>query len=1036
MKPSPQQQAAISSLGNNVIVSASAGSGKTSVLVARLCKLVLEDRVPIDRLLAMTFTKDAAGEMKDRLRLSLEQATDMDPDYVSQQLAFLETADICTIDSFCLSVVQNYYYLDDTLTLTMVNQAASDAQQEDLFRQGYQQACQDMDPDALAHLLSYFTSMGKKEEDIRKSIQQLSDIANAKDNPQQWLQDIKQGQAQDEIDHWFHAYVRQKLQRLIELHQPIRTWHESLEKRTQVLEKIEDQWNEHGYQGLQKGMMAYYHAYQNFRKLNDGADKETYDIYKSEIKEIEEELNRFLYPHQTVQQDGLLMKPIYEAFCDLTSKTMDAYQELKRKHELLDFSDMSHYAYHLIDTYSIVKEELMNKYQYILVDEFQDTNELQESIIEAISQGNNVFRVGDVKQAIYGFRQARPDIMKRHLYEKDDQNIILDKNYRSNASIIHFNNDFYQRIMNTSGLEPQFGDDDIAQVGSDKQSDLPQYPFRFLYCEFNEWDGHYSTKKSKANKNRYDIIAQDIIKQHASKGVDYKDICILTRQRKEHEALKDVLQAYGIPVLAEINHGFYTNAAVQIVLSTLKALMNPYDDIALASALLSPIGNVEASDLAKVKTKRNTTLYQRIKDKPFMASWNELKSHRFQPLSQLVQSIFAHNNFYTDYTSMTDKTNLDALLEKASLYPYQSEVLHFIQDQELDSKKDKEAEAFPYGKDEDVVRIKTMHQSKGLQFPVVYLLGYEKGFSQKHPVLLDDALGIGFKTLGESKTVWRSSKEYCAIHYKQSLDAIYEEMRIFYVATTRAQKECIVVDAIADMSAYQEPLTLSVLTKHINYTDWILHTYHGENNDLIHFESHPLYERPEAEEAKSVKQPTLIYKGDIQCVETLTASSLKQKQTWKPFELKTNVATQRGTLFHEIMGQCSYPFQKQEVIDFANGYGYTMRETDLKQILALNENKVYAQWMKEVHQFECSYIISNDDAIIHGFMDLVIWLENETIILDYKTDTVSDEQQLIDLYHIQLETYKEALQACDDSKPIRTALYSFHLNKIIPLSDV
>ncbi|MBP3853011.1 MAG: UvrD-helicase domain-containing protein, partial [Erysipelotrichaceae bacterium] len=599
------------------------------------------------------FSKDAATEMKDRLRQSLEDNRKTDPEYMDHQLAFLETADICTIDSFCLSVVQNYYYLNPDWTLKMTRQAASDAQRAQLLDEAYQQAKKEMDEEALGLLLSYFTALGKKEEDIQTSIQSLLTISDAKPDPMEWIKSLSQ-QQNPQVESWFEKTLSVKLLLLKAHYEEIKDWHPAFETRLTLLEHCIQRYQKEGYDGLIDGYLHYFTNAGTFPGVKKVLVPVTEALHKQKsdaVKDLEKGIASLLYPKELWDKDQKDMQPVKQAFCTLCMKTKEAYQTFKRKAEVLDFADMSQFAYDLISQQDIVRNELKQKYAFILIDEFQDTNDLQERIIKLISRGNNVFRVGDIKQAIYGFRQARPAIMKGHLEGNDDTNIIMDKNFRSNQSIIDFNNDFYQKLMNTPGLDPQFSEIDIARVGSANQSLAKQYPIRFLYTEYGKEEGNGTTLKSLAKKNRYDIIARDIMARH-EEGVAYKDICILARQRDVFEDLRDALEAYGIPVLAEINHGFYKNAAVQIVLSTLTALTDPHNDIALCASLLSPIGNVKAADLAQAGRPNKTSLYEKIKDQPVLDDWKPLLQKRHEPLTALLQAIYAHNDFYQNHTSM------------------------------------------------------------------------------------------------------------------------------------------------------------------------------------------------------------------------------------------------------------------------------------------------------------------------------------------------------------------------------------------------
>ena len=681
---------------------------------------------------------------------------------------------------------------------------------------------------------------------------------------------------------------------------------------------------------------------------------------------------------------------------------------------------------------------MYNKYQMILVDEFQDTNELQEKIIASFCHENNVFRVGDIKQSIYGFRQANPKIMQDWMEKEDDNNtpLLLQENYRSNASVIEFNNDFYSKIMNNELLGEQFKDIDIANVGTKGQMESPQYPVRFLYTEYKDEEGNKATIKKNHNENRFDLIANDIIEKHEA-GMPYKSMCVLTRNHAPQEKLKAVFEAYNIPAMITIDHGFFTNPAIQIVISTLKALEDLTDDISLCASLMSPLFNVSFSQIANccIGKEKGTSLYMSIKNEDFMKPFFELYTNKNKTITQLLQYIYAYNDFYYASTTIQDKNNLDYLLELAGQFENQNDIHSFVLQLSKDAMQDQTQEASLYGKEDNVVQVKTMHQSKGLQFPIVYILSQHEQ-RDKHGsscILLDSTLGLSLKGLNNDYKLKYNSIYHLALQTKKELDDLAEEMRVFYVATTRPQKELVIVDSIESIEDFYSPLNAYTLLEDESYTGWLLHTYAHMSDSLVVFDKKQgLYERPLKVRQNNASYILPTYSKASKAFSSQTASGAKIKLDWKEVSLSKNIGTIRGTLFHEIVAQCAYPYQEKDIIAYADSYGYTLKNHDIKQILALNLDALYASWMKEKHVFEQSYIIEEKNQVVHGFMDLVIYKDNEIIIVDFKTDAVDNEQKLIDLYTIQLQTYKKAMKKLTNL-PINTYIYSFSLSKCIYL---
>lgn len=1029
------QKKAIDIRNTNVVVSASAGSGKTAVLVERLCQLVLKDHISIDSILAMTFTKDAAAEMKARLLSKLKAQPKTD--YILQQMALLETASISTIDSFCLSIVQNYYY-KIPISYTMSKQTASSAQTRIAFENAYKHAIQDLDLNSYTKLKMYFHSFGKTEEDIQKYIEDILAIINSKseEDAKAWMENIQESytylnpKIMEYALKYFHNHCLAMTEILDEVINQIAK-PEDYEIKKEYLSKCLDTTS---YSDFKVQFELYLKNTIGFKKTIDKVD---YSKYQTSFKEHETRIVENLFDEAFYLKDIQSHKNLVDTLFDLTNKVKLYFQLEKKKMEVIDFNDMEHFAYQLLQD-PMIKEEMYNKYQMILVDEFQDTNELQEKIIASFCHENNVFRVGDIKQSIYGFRQANPKIMQAWMEKEDDNNtpLLLQENYRSNASVIQFNNDFYSKIMNNELSGEQFKDIDIANVGTKGQMESPQYPVRFLYTEYKDEEGNKATIKKNHNENRFDLIAQDIIEKHNA-GMPYKSMCVLTRNHAPQEKLKAVFEAYNIPAMITIDHGFFTNPAIQIVISTLKALEDLTDDISLCASLMSPLFNVSFSQIANccIEKEKGTSLYMSIKNEDFMKPFFELYANKNKTITQLLQYIYAYNNFYYAATTIQDKNNLDYLLELAGQFENQNDIHSFVLQLSKDAMQDQTQEASLYGKEDDVVQVKTMHQSKGLQFPVVYILSQHEQ-RDKHGsscILLDSTLGLSLKGLSLDYKLKYNSIYHLALQTKKELDDLAEEMRVFYVATTRPQKELVIVDTIESIEDFYSPLNAYTLLEDESYTGWLLHTYANTSASLVVFDKKSgLYKRPLKMRQNNTPYTLPTYSKASKAFSSQTASGAKIKLDWKEVSLSKNMGTIRGTLFHEIVAQCSYPYQEKEILSYANSYGYTLKDHDIKQILALNSDALYASWMKEKHIFEQSYIIEEKNQVVHGFMDLVIYKEDEMIIVDFKTDAVDNEQKLIDLYTIQLQTYKKAMKKLTNL-PINTYIYSFSLSKCIYL---
>ncbi|MGN1275520.1 MAG: UvrD-helicase domain-containing protein [Floccifex sp.] len=1043
---SAAQLKAIQIRDHNVIVSASAGSGKTSVLVERLSSLVIQDRMSIDSILAMTFTNDAAAEMKARLKKDLQNKPK--DDYISNQLTLLETASICTIDSFCQNLVKTYYY-KIPISLTMATTVGSESMLHKAFEKALCLAMDEYPMERVMDLKLYFKAFGKDDTYIQKVIEQIIDVANSKSNADEWFDSILSNyQNLDEKSvSWFFQFFKEKIEAMIDvLYSFIEKVEEMEFKKESTKEKILENLKKkkelnfnclhsiekQDYEGFKK---AFVFSIEKTENIPGTINKIKFDE-KEEYLSFQNMIASVLFDLDVFKKDIVSNQNRIQTLVDLSKSCQHHYSEIKKEMEIIDFNDMEHFALALLKD-PVIAEELRNKYNAILIDEFQDTNELQETIVSLFCRDNNVFRVGDIKQSIYGFRQAKPSIMKNHMNSKNPKDcaLILEENYRSNQSIIEFNNDFYQKIMNSELLGCQFEDIDIAKVGMKSQVDSLKHPIRFYYSTIDEikeqYDLSYPKAKKLAENHRYHLIAQSILKD-IQNGRQFKDICILLRNRTRLKEIKETLEAYNIPVFAQVTSGFFTNNAVQIVCACLCAFINPYDDISLMACLVSPLFGISYSQITQAcLEKENTSLFETIKDQDFMIPFLSFLKNKEKTISELIRMIYGLNDFYWSHTTSQDKTNLDYLLEMAANYLYPFDINGFIQNIEEESKMDTTGQANAFGKEENVVRIMTMHASKGLQFPVVYICSSTQMKSLKNEVVMVDSdLGISLMSLDYENRTKRVSLYSLAFQTKAIHEALMEEMRILYVATTRAKEELIFVDCIKSDSSYQYPLnTRALLSLHF-YTSWLFHIY--RNDTRIQFIKNNHLVELEKKDPVSSLSSFKSYQKESQAFGSYSASMAKKNLNW-PSLHSSQGAMDRGTLFHEMAGQLSYPYQREDVLMFSHSHGFSLKEKDLNQFLSLNDCIEYREWMQCEHQFELSYILHQDNQVIHGFMDFVCF-SKDIIILDFKTDALN-EASLLSTYKQQLLTYQQAMKSMYPNLNVFPYIYSFFLKKMIPVVE-
>lgn len=913
MKWTANQQKVIDLRRRNILVSAAAGSGKTAVLVERIINMITDKTHPvdIDRLLIVTFTNAAAAEMRERISAAIEKALEEKEadEHLERQLTLLHNAQITTIDSFCLYVVRNHFYeIDIEPNFRIGDEGELKLLREDVLKQVLDAHYENPDKEFSAFMEGY--ASGKSDAAATEMILELYNFSRSYPWPKQWLASCKKGyQITDskELDEaaWMQPlvkHIRFLLSDLCkEMEQALAITREPdgpdmYEKAIQSdLDMYEAMCSISTFTGLYEALNKVRYERFGMRKGFDGSveKQERVKALRESAKETIKKLVRqycYATPQQMVEQ---LQKtePMAEILIGLTEEFAEAYAAEKKKKNLVDFYDVEHFALEILVEEESGKakktaEEFRDSFTEIMIDEYQDSNYVQEAILTSISRmergENNIFMVGDVKQSIYRFRLARPELFmeKYDTYPIEDstsQRVDLHQNFRSRNEVLEVTNDVFYRIMGRDLGNVVYNKDAALYPGAIYPESTDMQPELLLTDAKDELleDTEYTDKKlleAKLVANRIRSLLQEQKvtdkKTGELRSAHYSDIVILLRSLNGWaDAFAEVLNAEGIPAHAVSSTGYFGTVEVQTVLSMLRILDNPRQDIPLAGVLRSPIGNLSDEELAVLRLNN--------REIPFCACVLELcrqletavpknaaeeklftfyKKYSFlrgkvadTPIHELIELVLKKTGYGNYVAAMPSGArrlaNLDMLLEKAVAYEKTSYkgLFHFVRYIDELQKYDVDfGEADLIGENEDVVRIMSIHKSKGLEFPIVFVSGMGKNFNKqdvRSHMVLHAEFGIGLDAMDGTRRIKAPTIVKRAIAKQIELENLGEELRVLYVAFTRAKEKLILTGYGADMKEKVEEYALSVETMMlqenellpyscregaVTYLDWLL----------------------------------------------------------------------------------------------------------------------------------------------------------------------------------------------------------------------
>ena len=1063
MEWTKEQQQAIYEKGRNILVAAAAGSGKTAVLVERIINKIINEQVDIDQLLVVTFTNAAAAEMRERVLNAIYKKIDEDPENerLQRQITLLNKSSICTIDSFCLDVVKNNFFeldisqnfrIGDTTEIEILKQDVI----EDIFEEKYENQDEDFKT-----LINTYTSY-KDDTPLKELILKIYTYIQSNPFPEAWLNEkIEMFNLKEKLDQDFSKTIwGQMLLKEVEeiitdgiiklkaeskklsVEEELKTYYQIINDDIEKLEMIKtnlDSWNK-AYELVTELKFKTWVSNKKITLEEKDIAKEIRDEVKDSLKKVTDKI--LIFNSEEANQDINDMYEILKKLEKLILEFGTMFEKAKKDRNIADFSDIEHNALKILLNENKEPTEIAKKYQEkykeIAIDEYQDSNLVQEYILTSVSNGKNIFMVGDVKQSIYKFRQARPDLflnkyknykLKENIEDNDNLKIQLFKNFRSREEVLDFTNLIFENIMSEDLGELNYDENEYLNLGANYQETNQDLKAEIDILNLDEEENiedidEEETERLEDIEIEAEFVAQRIkelidnkfqvydVKKQEKRDIQYKDIVVLLRSTKQSAPIfEKAIQNKNISVFSDSSAEYLESVEIQTIIDLLKIIDNPLQEIPLVAVMRSSIGKFTDNDLVKIRLsdkydnfyntmlKSQNDVDDELKNK-IETFLNNLEMWRHEQeylaLDELIWKIYNDTGFYNYVALMTNgelrQANLKMLFEIAKqcestsfkgLYNF----INYIEKIKTSSKDMDSAKII--GENDNVVRIMSIHKSKGLEFPVVFLSGTGKQFNMQDlndKILLHPEIGIGVKYIDYDRQIEYDTLSKQAMRNQIMLETLSEEMRVLYVALTRAKEKLIITgysknDADKqkkidkDMSRYNK-INPILLKKYKSYMDWIRLVYLYNKADNL-------------AELKFYKKSDIIKNNqDTDKNEIVSEEIIKQLNDFKINEQKSN----------EIIKKLKYEYPYKKLTILPN-------KTSITEIKNAKLNK------EEQYEIEKPKFLQNDaDIRITGSeKGTLIHLCMQKLDIRKSNYTIDDIRKLVnDLEFKQIITPLEA----------------------------
>ncbi len=1166
IKWTDEQLNAIDAHGGTVLVSAAAGSGKTAVLVERVIKMITDEKNPcsVDELLIVTFTKAAASQMKDKISRAIsdmiKSCSDMKKrSYLLKQQMLLKCAKVSTIDSFCSDIVkQNIQALPIDSNYRLIDEDSMRVIKDEAYENVAERFYEEADKSFL--ILADMFTKSNDDKLLKDLVMSLYDFAISYKNPKKWIEEIDAKFCNDKTDFTngyaktvFNnfkddvLYFKELALRALDIARCDDltdskygvTVRSDIEFFDSILALMNEDFTEENWDNLQSSAIK-----PRFERIKTITAANQNDISKA-VKAIRDTY-KDMYTKKSVSPMGVMsfdhkddvekLTPIMKALSRFTLAFFDEFYLIKNEKNCVDFSDILHMALRLLtdeNGKTELAEEYASQFKEILIDEYQDTNEAQDVLFNAISRdGKNLFFVGDVKQSIYGFRKAMPQIFleKRKTFSDFERTnpiypatISLDMNFRSRKEVTNFVNFIFTQIMGDAkgAGEIDYNERETLKAGAKyEESNNMQAEIHLLEKECFE-DEDSSEVQAKH-------IAGEIKKLTVDGKIKYGDIAVLLRTNKSMPTFVRILNEMGVPARSDQSENLFETEEVTNVLSLIKVIDNPARDVEILACMMSPMFAFTAEELAEIRIEtRSGSFYNAVvkassngnkKAEGFLST---LASFRLVAQTVTPGELVRHILNETGYKSIVSSLpggercveNLDIFRAFAESFSKENDVglSGFVRQIEKTEKISQAKSASDSKGSENSVVVMSIHRSKGLEFPVCFLAEAEKDFSKRD--LKDDLLahpqaGVGIVGIDTKKMIKYQTLSRTAIKIEKEMTNMSEEIRVLYVALTRAKEKLFIV-ATADtkkeitaaaIRANGKKVSAVAVRHSSNYLDWILtscirhpdavwmRTVAGPLSDEKISSDFPLeIKKIEVLEDISDKESAVIKNdsADDEFIEKLKerinyvyqysalSDTLAKRGASTAFKQTINreffasdrpaflnktalTAAGRGTAMHTFMQFSDYANSKvnlENEIENLTDKGYL----DSVQAKSLERNKLKAFFESDLFKRieksdrvyrEKKFIIAmspcvfdenlgdefkDEKVVVQGILDCAFEEDGQIVIVDYKTDRVTNEDELRKRYSSQLKIYEHAVRECLGKSVKETLLYSFKLDTTVKI---
>lgn len=951
VKWTEEQQQAIKEKGANILVAAAAGSGKTAVLVERIINKVINEKIDIDRILVVTFTSAAASEIRERILEAIYKKLEENPEdtNLQKQINLINKANISTIHSFCLDVIRNNFYeLDISSNFRVADTTEIELMKYEVLDELFEEKYLSNDKD-FEDLINIYTGY-RGDEGLQNLVLNIYKFIQSSPFPEKWLNDkvnLFKNTNQDFAQTIWGKTILENIEEeltegIMQLQNILKDMKkiDELSKFTKIIQ--EDIYN-------LEDILRYTNSWDNtLTKINNlvwqkwPTDKKITIDLKEQAKEVRNKVKEIInksikkkiaYDSIQANEDINEMHVTLTKLKNLLVEFMFKFASKKKEKNVVDFNDIEHFALKILIGENGEATELAKKYrekfQEIAIDEYQDSNLVQEQILTSISKGNNIFMVGDVKQSIYKFRQARPELFLEkyknyNLKQEISGNslglkIQLFKNFRSRENILNITNLVFQNIMSEKVGEIEYNEKEYLNysAGYKEPEENTDYAGKTelhiidlkekeeIFINDEEIDEKIEVEKIENSVLEAKFVAKKINellnsnymvfdKEQGYRKITPKDIIILLRATTNIAPIYEKeLADLNLPVFSDSSSQYLDTMEIQIIVSILKIINNPIQDIPLVTVLRSPIFAFTDNDLISIRlTDKSCSFYEsmikarlvvneQLNSKIdnviyYLEKWKQ--EEKYLPLDELIWQIYIDTNLINIVGLMPNgairQANLKMLFEKAKQFENASfkglfNFINFID--RLKNNNGDLSSAKLIGENENVIRIMSIHKSKGLEFPVVFLCGTGKSFNMRdlnEDILLHQDMGIGPKLIDFERRIEYDTLAKEAIKLKIKLETLSEEQRILYVALTRAKEKLIITGISKDLEKdfkqkrellqiYNENMNIidyKLVKKYKTYLDWLELVYLKNENKITDIATLYTYTKTDLEKELNNKE--------------------------------------------------------------------------------------------------------------------------------------------------------------------------------------